>query len=87
MKKMFIKINDISDVSAFVNHASKVEKDVTIYKGKYVINGKSLLGMFSLDLTSGILVEFPKDEKDFEKFLKEFQEKYLDSDNMNQIIF
>ena len=42
--------------------------------------------MFSLDLTSGILVEFPKDEQDFEKFLKEFQEKYLDSDN-TQIIF
>lgn len=78
MKKMFIKINDISDVSAFVNHASKVEKDVTIYKGKYVINGKSLLGMFSLDLISGISVEFPENEKDFEIFLESLQKKYSD---------
>lgn len=78
MKKMLIKINDISDVSAFVNQATKIEKDVTIYKGRYVINGKSLLGMFSLDLTTGVFVEFPEDEKDFEIFLESLQEKNAD---------
>lgn len=73
MKKMFVKINGISDVSAFVANAIKVEDDITVTKGKYVINGKSLMGMFSLDLSTGITVEYPEHALMFEDFLKKFK--------------
>ena len=73
MKTIFIKMGNITDISTFVANASKIEKDVTVYKGRYVVNGKSLLGMFSIDLTSGATVEFPEDEIDFENFLNTFK--------------
>lgn len=73
MKTIFIKMGNITDISTFVANASKIEKDVTVYKGRYVINGKSLLGIFSIDLTSGAIVEFPEDEIEFENFLNTFK--------------
>lgn len=73
MKKMFIKINGVSDVSAFVANAIQIDGDVTVTKGKYVINGKSLMGMFSLDLSTGIIVEYPEHALTFEDFIKNFK--------------
>ena len=73
MKKMFVKINGISDVSTFVANAIQIDGDVTATKGRYVINGKSLMGMFSLDLSEGVTIEYPEHAFAFEDFLKKFK--------------
>ena len=74
MKTMTIKIYSIPDVSTFVAKAIKVENnDVTIKQGRYIIDGKSLMGVFSLDLTREITVEYPETAFEFEEFLKKFK--------------
>lgn len=73
MKSLYIKINGISDVSNFVRKATEVYGDVLIKKGKFVIDGKSLMGMFSLDLSAGVTVEYPEDAIDFENFVNTFK--------------
>ena len=73
MKKRFIKINGIADVTAFVKMASQVEGDVTLYRGKYVVDGTSLLGVFSVDPSEGVMVEYPENEEVFDEFVKNFE--------------
>ena len=73
MKTMYIKIHGISDVSTFVAHAIQIKEDITVKASRYIINGKSLMGMFSIDLSTGVVVEYPETAFEFEEFLKNFK--------------
>lgn len=72
MKKIFIKIPGINDVNAFVQKARSVDGDILVSRGKFCVDGKSVLGMFSLDVTDGCTVEYPEDAIEFENFLQQF---------------
>ena len=73
MKKTFIKIHGINDVNNFVNEARKVEGDVLVSRGHFCVDGKSILGMFSIDVSQGCTVEYDEDEEYFDSFLKNFE--------------
>ena len=72
MKKLSIKITNINDVDIFVQKARAVDGDILVSRGKFCVDGKSVLGMFSLNVSEGCQVEYPDDAKDFEKFLQQF---------------
>lgn len=69
--KCKVALNSVNDVKAFVNITFRAEKDVDIHCGKYHIDGKSIMGIFSLELDKPIEVEL--DEYDAEKLLGELQ--------------
>lgn len=46
-----IKLKTIEDVKDFVNLMSKLDYDVDLYSERYIINAKSIMGVFSLDLS------------------------------------
>ena len=73
MKNLYIKINGIADVSHFVQAATQVEGDVIVIKGQYAVDGKSLLGMFSIDPSSGVTVKYPEGEETFENFITQYK--------------
>ena len=73
MKTMFIKINGISDVSELATKASSVDGDVIIRKGIYVVDGKSIMGLFSLNLSTGATIEYPENAVDFENYIMTFK--------------
>ena len=52
--KCKVALNSVNDVKAFVNITFRAEKDVDIHCGKYHIDGKSIMGIFSLDLSSAL---------------------------------
>lgn len=56
--KAKIRLNGINDVKDYISKAMRVDGDITISHGKYVINGKSLMGIFSLDLEEELNIEF-----------------------------
>ena len=72
MKKINIKIQGINDVNAFIQHARDVDGDVLVHRGRFCIDGKSILGMFSLDVSDGCTVEYPDDAVEFNNFLQQF---------------
>ena len=72
-KSKFIKMNSVSDVMNFVKEASKIEGDVTVLKGRYIIDGKSIMGVMSIDMSTGMTVEYPTDAVDFENFISQFE--------------
>lgn len=68
-----VKINSISDIKDFVKYSTAIDGDVTCSKGKYMIDGKSIMGLMSIDLSGGIKVEYPADATDFDNFLNQFE--------------
>ena len=51
MKTAKISLNSIDKVKAFVNEISKFDCDFDLVSGRYVIDAKSIMGIFSLDLS------------------------------------
>ncbi len=54
MKELTIKLTNVQDIRDFVNQVILVDYDVDLIQGRYVIDAKSIMGIFSLDLLSPI---------------------------------
>ena len=66
---MTIKLNTIEDVYKFVDLAMQLGSNVDIRQKYYIVNGKSILGIFSLDLTQPVqLILNSGDYSKFEQF-------------------
>jgi len=77
MKKFTIRINTIERVKDFCQETSKLMCDVDVMHGHYVIDGKSIMGIFSLDLSKDLeMVIYSEDpavlaqvEENFARFI------------------
>ena len=56
MNKMEIILPGIKEVRDFVNLVVLIDYDVDLAQGRYLIDAKSIMGIFSLDLLSPITV-------------------------------
>lgn len=56
-----IRINTIEDVKNFVSVVTGVDFDVDIVSGRYAIDAKSIMGIFSLDLSKDLEVRVHSD--------------------------
>ena len=54
MKTCNIMLDTINDVKAFVNTVCKCDFDVDLISGRYAVDAKSIMGIFSLDLSKPI---------------------------------
>ncbi len=71
MKSTVIKLETINDVKNFVNTVSKYDFDVDLVSGRYAVDAKSIMGIFSLDLAKPIKVEIYSDN--CQQFLDEIK--------------
>lgn len=58
MELTVIKLNTTTDVTDFVALCSKCIDDVSVHSERWIVSGKSLMGMFSLNLDKPLNVEF-----------------------------
>lgn len=54
MKTVTIDLSSIDKVKSFVNDIAKFDSDFDLVSGRYVIDAKSIMGIFSLDLSKPI---------------------------------
>ena len=54
MKTVTINLGSIDKVKSFVNDITKFDSDSDLVSGRYVIDAKSIMGIFSLDLSKPI---------------------------------
>lgn len=54
MKTVQISLNSIDRVKSFVNTITQFDYDFDLISGRYVIDAKSIMGIFSLDLSKPI---------------------------------
>ena len=62
MKTIKISLNSIDNVKSFVNDITKFDSDFDLVSGRYVIDAKSIMGIFSLDLSKPIDLNIHADE-------------------------
>ncbi|MBQ9027706.1 MAG: HPr family phosphocarrier protein [Lachnospiraceae bacterium] len=62
MKKVMISLNSIDKVKSFVNDISRFDYDFDLVSGRYVIDAKSIMGIFSLDLSKPIELNIHAEE-------------------------
>lgn len=60
-QNMLIKLNTIEDVNNFSSLCSQYDDDIDVKQGRQVIDGKSILGIFSLNLLEPLKVIIDSD--------------------------
>ncbi|HOO79947.1 MAG TPA: HPr family phosphocarrier protein [Lachnospiraceae bacterium] len=63
MKTVQISLNSIDKVKSFVNEITKYDYDFDLISGRYVIDAKSIMGIFSLDLSKPIELNIHVEEE------------------------
>ena len=72
-KKATIMLSTINDVKDFVATVSRCDYDVDLVSGRYAIDAKSIMGIFSLDLSKPIELEAQtEDPSEFFDHIKQF---------------
>ena len=68
MKSFLVKLTSIADVKNFVSAATLQPCDIDVVSGRYTIDAKSIMGLFSLDLTTPIRVEVQGSDEEADAF-------------------
>ena len=70
----YILLETIESVKKFVAIISKYDADFELMSGKYIINAKSILGIFSIDLSKPVLLRINAEGDNWEKIKAAIQE-------------
>ena len=62
MKEFEIRLSSINDVKCFVNAAALCDYDIDLSGGRYLVDAKSIMGIFSLDLMHSLRLIVHSDE-------------------------
>lgn len=72
-----IRLDTIDKVKSFINIVDRFENDIDIIAGRYLVDAKSIMGVFSLDLTMPLTVIIHdasmKDVARLEELMEEFR--------------
>ena len=73
MKKVSITLKSIADIRKFVNEVTMIDYEVDLEQGRYIVDAKSIMGIFALDTLSPITLVAHSDNTDeFFANIKEF---------------
>lgn len=73
MKTINISLNSIDKVKSFVNDISKFSSEFDLVSGRYIIDAKSIMGIFSLDLSNPIALNIHADGTALEEVMSVLQ--------------
>ena len=69
MKTIKISLNSIDKVKTFVNEINRFEAEFDLVSGRYVIDAKSIMGIFSLDISKPIDLNIHTDGEQLDEIL------------------
>ena len=72
---LLIQINTIENTKKIVEKLEQFKPEIDARQGRYTINAKSIMGLFSLDITKPIWIEMKsRDRDELVKFYHEMEE-------------
>lgn len=75
MEEIKIKLSSIENVKNFVEKTAKYPFDIDITSGRYVIDAKSIMGLFSLNLDNELtVVPHTNDNESLKKFFDDIKD-------------
>lgn len=72
MKEMKVKLYSVEDVKDFVNIMGSIEGAVLLYGGRYIVDAKSIMGIFSLDISSPLKLEIEEWKEEYMPLLEKY---------------
>ncbi|NCB94256.1 MAG: HPr family phosphocarrier protein [Clostridia bacterium] len=72
MQEVRVYLNSIDRVKNFVNTISKYDAEFDLISGRYVIDAKSIMGIFSLDLSKTQILQITNGTKEVMAAIAEF---------------
>lgn len=75
--KITVTLNDFIRIKNFSSEVVKFESDIDLVKGRYIIDAKSTIGIFTLDLSSPVDVVIHSDDEDEIKRFNEVMEAFI----------
>ena len=63
MVKLTVNIVSMQDADKFNKHCSKFDCDMDLQSGKYYVDAKSIMGIFSLDLSKPLVLDAGTDDE------------------------
>ena len=73
MSAFLVSLSSIEDVRRFVNAATRCTCEVDVLSGRYVVDAKSIMGLFSLDLSQPVEVKVHGSEEERAAFEREIE--------------
>ena len=77
MNEFYIKVDSVDKVKDFVKTTSKIVPDMDLIVGRYIIDAKSIMGIFSVDLTRKIRLKIHSDNEKECTEIKKKLEKFI----------
>ncbi len=74
MYSKMLNLSSIETVKKFVNLANHYEFPISVLSEKYKVDAKSIMGIFSLDLTKPVEMQIEEDIEGPQDFLDQLQE-------------
>lgn len=71
MKELKVMLGTIEDVKEFVNITNRYQFDCDLVSGRYAVDAKSIMGIFSLDLSKPLDMVIHGEEKAAEELLEQ----------------
>lgn len=76
MTKVVVNLNEMSKLNGFVNEVATFESDVDAVRDHYIVDAKSIMGMFSFDLSKDLeIILHSDDDAEIARFI-EVMKKY-----------
>lgn len=75
--KITVTLNDFNKIKVFEKEVGKFESDIDLVKGRYVIDAKSTIGIFTLDLSAPVDVIIHSDDEDEIRRFNEVMEAFV----------
>ncbi|HAK58165.1 MAG TPA: PTS sugar transporter [Lachnospiraceae bacterium] len=78
MKTVNVSLNSIDKVKDFVNEVTKYNAEFDLVSGRYVIDAKSIMGIFSLDLSKPIELNIHSENGNIDEILEKLKPFIVD---------
>lgn len=77
MTELKIKLAAIDDVKNLVNIATRFNCEIDVVSGRYVVDAKSIMGLFSLDLSRPLLLKIDSSDEALTNDIKECLDQFV----------
>ncbi len=74
MQEVQVSLSTIAEVKKFVQTLTRFEGDFELISERYVVDAKSILGLFSVDLSKPVLLRIDVEENKREEVLEAIKE-------------
>lgn len=75
-KEFLVKINTIERVKEFVDICNRYNEDIDLSSGRYIIDAKSIMGIFSFDILKPLTIHIHSDKEEVVNRFNEEMRKF-----------